>query len=205
MRIYFARHGESKANILHVHSNRGYVHPLTEKGRGQAAVLAQKLGGTPVSRLFTSPLMRAVQTGEILSAALGVPYEVTDALREYDCGILEGRGDEAAWEMHRALWREWENHGRWDARLEGGESYKEIKDRFVPFVEALLEEYQDAAAHVVLVGHGGLYRCMLPLVLTNADAFFSAGHSFGYTEYYVAESGTDGLIWVEQRGTDVTP
>ena len=197
MRIYFARHGESEANVLHVHSNRGYVHPLTEKGRGQAAILAEKLSGTPVSRLFTSPLMRAVQTADILSAALGVSYEITDALREYDCGILEGRADEAAWQMHVAVFEEWVRHGRWEKRVEGGESFTEIRDRFVPFVEGLLEAYRDSPARVVLVGHGGLYRCMLPLVLTNADVDFAAGHSFGYTEYHVAESGPDGLAWVE--------
>ena len=107
MKIYFTRHGESEANILREHSNRGFRHPLTAKGREQAAALAQKLANIPVARLFTSPIMRAVQTAEILSATLGVPYEVTDALREYDCGILEGRADEAAWQMHFTVFDAW--------------------------------------------------------------------------------------------------
>lgn len=96
MKLYFTRHGESEANLLREHSNRGFRHPLTSKGREQAAILAQKLVDVPVPQLFTSPIMRAVQTAEILSGTLGVPYESADALREYDCGILEGRADEEA-------------------------------------------------------------------------------------------------------------
>jgi broad specificity phosphatase PhoE len=33
MRLYFVRHGESKANLLEIFSNRGLKHGLTERGR----------------------------------------------------------------------------------------------------------------------------------------------------------------------------
>ena len=200
MRFYFTRCGESEANLLREHSNRGFKHPLTAKGRAQAATLARKLEGVSVARLFTSPLMRAVQTAEILSDALGVPYEVTDALREYDCGVLEGRSDEAAWQMHFAVSDDWVYNGHWERRIEGGESFLEIRDRFVPFFERLVEEYRESPENVVLMGHGGLYRCMLPLVLVNADFAFALEHTFGYTGYVVAETRPEGLVWVEWEG-----
>jgi broad specificity phosphatase PhoE len=55
--------------------------------------LAEKLKPVPISAIFTSPLGRAVETTKILSQTLGLPYQITDALREYDCGILEGKSD----------------------------------------------------------------------------------------------------------------
>jgi broad specificity phosphatase PhoE len=64
--------------------------------------------------------MRAVQTAEILSDVLGVPYEVVDALREVDCGILESRADEAAWQNHFAAFDDWVYNGRWERRIAGG-------------------------------------------------------------------------------------
>ena len=67
MRLYFIRHGESEANVLHEISNRGAKHGLTEKGRAQVAALAQKLGAIPFVKLYSSPLLRAIQTAEILS------------------------------------------------------------------------------------------------------------------------------------------
>ena len=93
MKLYFVRHGESEANLLNEFSNRGSKHGLTDKGRQQAHTLAQSLQTAPVAAIFSSPLLRARQTAEILSQTLGVPYRVTDALREFDCGVLEGKSD----------------------------------------------------------------------------------------------------------------
>ena len=196
MRIYFARHGESEANILRVHSNRDVPHPLTAKGREQTAALAQKLADISATRLFTSPILRAVQTAEILSGALDVPYEITDALREYDCGILEGRADEAAWQQHFAMVDTWMHEGRWEARLEGGESFIDIRDRFGPFIEQLVADYGDTPANIVLMGHGGLYRLMLPLVLVNTDYDFVFHQPLNYTTHIVAEATPAGLTWI---------
>jgi probable phosphoglycerate mutase len=200
VKIYFTRHGESEANLLREHSNRGFRHPLTPKGREQAAALARSLEGIAVTRLFTSPIMRAVQTAEILSNTLGVPYEITDALREYDCGILEGRADEAAWALHMAVFDAWVHHQDWERRIEGGESFIEIRDRFVPFIEWLIAEYGESAANIVLVGHGGLYRCILPLVLVNTDFEFALNQPMGYTARIIAEAKPEGLTWISWEG-----
>ena len=59
------------------------------------------------------------------------------------------------------------------------------------------EQRGDSQANVVLVGHGGLYRCMLPLVLENADFGFADEIPMSYTEYVVAEARGEGLVWVE--------
>ena len=50
LRIHFARHGESQANLIREISNRGLVHGLTRKGRLQAQALAEVLRGHPISQ-----------------------------------------------------------------------------------------------------------------------------------------------------------
>lgn len=194
MRLYFVRHGESEANLLEVFSNRGLKHGLTERGRAQAASLAQKLAGCQVTRLFSSPLLRATQTAEILAETLGVPYEVADALREFDVGILEGQSDPASWQVCREVFREWMELGQWDRRIEGGESLNQIRDRFVPFLEEVVARHKDSPGGVVLVGHGGLYHSTLPLVLANVDLDTVQGHPMGNADVVVAEPGQEGLI-----------
>jgi broad specificity phosphatase PhoE len=194
MKLCFVRHGESEANLLHEFSNRGFKHGLTAKGRQQAKTLAQKLEGISVTKLFSSPLLRAVQTAEILSAKLDVQYEITDALREYDCGILEGKSDTASWEIYDEIFNDWIQHGHWERRIEQGESFLDIKERFVPFVERIVEEYEHSLENIVLVGHGGIYRCMLPLILVNIDFDFALAHPIGNTEYVVAEMRTEELV-----------
>jgi len=197
LRLYFIRHGQSEANLLREFSNRGLKHPLTAKGKQQALALARKLKGISVAKMFSSPLLRAVQTAQILGAELGVPYETTNALREYDCGILEGKSDAASWEMYYAVFNDWIEHRHWERRIEEGESFLDMKERFVPFVEQLLEAHGHLSGDYVLIGHGGLYRCMLPLVLENVDFDFVMAHSLSYTGYVLAEKRAEGLVCVE--------
>lgn len=194
MRLYFARHGESEANLLREFSNRGWRHGLTERGREQAAALARTLRDAPVARVYTSPLMRAVQTAEIVSAGLGIACEAADALREYDCGVLEGRSDPASWGQYEAVSDAWLREGRPEARLDGGESFLDMRARFLPFIERLTRTHGPAGGGAVLIGHGGLYRCMLPLVLVNVDAAFGLAHPIGPAGVVVTELGPDGLV-----------
>ena len=91
MRIYFARHGESYANTLGEMSARGLKHPLTPVGRQQALALAKRLRPSKINRIFSSPILRAIETSVLIANELGIEYEVTDALREYDVGILEDK------------------------------------------------------------------------------------------------------------------
>ena len=69
MRIYFARHGESQANLLHEISNRGLKHGLTRRGREQAVALADRLQNLAVTHIYSSPLLRAIETSVIGMAA----------------------------------------------------------------------------------------------------------------------------------------
>jgi broad specificity phosphatase PhoE len=199
MKLIFTRHGESEANILREFSNRGFKHPLTEKGKQQARDLAQKLAPLGIDQIFSSPLMRAVQTSEIVAEAFQVSLEKTDALREYDCGVLEGTSDAAGWKIYDDVMREWVS-GKWHSRIEGGESLFDMRLRFVPFVERLAREHGESSQNILLVSHGGLYRHMLPLVLLNIDPDFALNHPIRNTAIIVAEPGTKGLMCVEWCG-----
>ncbi len=127
MKIYFVRHGESQANVLREVSNRGLRHGLTRKGREQAVALAHKLQGLPITRIYSSPVLRAIESSVILADRLSLDYEVVEALREYDCGVLEGRSDETGWQMWKDLFDDWVVHRRWERRIEGGESFFDIR------------------------------------------------------------------------------
>jgi broad specificity phosphatase PhoE len=201
MKIYFVRHGESEANVLRVISNRGWVHPLTEKGRQQARDLADRLRQVGIAKIYTSPLQRAVQTAEILAQTLGIEFEITDALREFDCGIAEGRLDAEAWKLHAGVTQAWAVHHRWESRIPGGESCLDLRARFLPLVNSLLEEGTDGSKNYILIGHGGLYFSMLPMVLVNLPPKFEG--AFPNTGYVLAETRPEGLVCLEWCGTKI--
>ncbi len=200
-RLTFARHGESEANLLGVVSNRPGVHPLTATGKDQASALAEAVRGR-VSRVYASPLLRALQTAEIVCRGLGLPCHVVDALREYDCGDLEGRSDAEAWAAHRRWVDDWLQGCDRDRGPAGGESFEQIRVRFVPFVQSLLDSREEADAAPLLVGHGGVYRLMLPLVLDNVDGTFVRAHGIGHSTVIVAEVAAGRLVctqWGDAR------
>ena len=203
MRIYFTRHGESQANVLRQISNRGLVHPLTPAGREQAVALAERLRECGITRIYSSPLLRAIETSVLVAERLGVEYEVTDALREFDCGSAEGRTDAEAWGLWQSAVDNWRLHGHREWRIPGGESFYDLRDRFVPFVEGLVSEHGATDANLLCVAHGGIYWMMLPLVLTNVDNALMAQRGFGHGMRVVAELGRDGLRCVEWDGVKV--
>jgi probable phosphoglycerate mutase len=169
MRFYFVRHGESDANVLALISNRDVPHGLTTRGRQQARALADRLSAPSgrLSAVYCSPLLRATQTATILAAALGLPYATAPALREYDLGVLEGCSDAESWSRYDRLQEDWLAGRHRDRAVEQGESFDDMRRRFVPFVDGLRRTHTAGEAAIVCVGHGGLYRCMLPLILAN--------------------------------------
>jgi 2,3-bisphosphoglycerate-dependent phosphoglycerate mutase len=200
MNIYFVRHGESEANLLKEFSNRGWKHPLTAKGSLQAHDLAARLNGIHFSRVYTSPLMRAVQTAHILAKELAVAYEVTDALREFDMGVAEGKRDPENWALWQLAIDNWLLHAQVDFCVEGGESFTDMRQRFVPFIDQLQAQYGGAEHNLLCVGHGALYTCMLPLVLANVQHSDLFGKSFPNTAYVLAVEKPSGLVCLEWCG-----
>ncbi len=194
MKLYFVRHGESEANIQHVISNRESPFGLTEQGRGQAATLAKKLKEVPITAIYSSPVLRARETVEILSRSFHLPYQVTEALREYDCGVLEERSDAESWRLHSEIAEDWTLNHNYLRKPEGGEDYLDIKKRFIPFVKGFAQNRLHSQDHILFVSHGGLLQLMLPEVLTNIDHTFVRSNGIGHTQCILVESVHDGLV-----------
>jgi broad specificity phosphatase PhoE len=203
-RLYFVRHGESQANVLHVLSNRDLPHGLTPAGRAQVDHLAEQLIDVPFAGMYASPVARARESVAILSARLGLTYTVTAALKEIDLGVLEGRSDAASWRRHDELLEAWLGRGEWQARIEGGESFDDVRARFLPLIDALTAS-EPPGGPVLLVGHGSTFMCMLPLILANVSTDFARERILNYTEVVIAETRADRLTclaWGEIRLAD---
>jgi probable phosphoglycerate mutase len=201
MELYFVRHGESAANLTREFANSGSsLHPLTPRGIKQAQLLADTLSSRSIARIYSSPLLRAVQTADILAHTLRAPVEVTEALREWSVGMLEGTGDERGWLLHRQVQEDWFAHGHLESKIPGGESFVEIRQRFVPFIEALVAQGRGTGERMALVGHGGLYTAMLPVVLSNVSVDFAFRQLFPHTAYVLGVTDADGLHCVEWCG-----
>ncbi|CAG0936830.1 putative phosphoglycerate mutase [Thermoflexales bacterium] len=193
MKLYFVRHGQSEANVQMIISNRALPHSLTELGRQQATALAQSLSSVQLTAFYASPIVRARQTAEIVASLIDLPFEIADALREPDCGIMEGRRDEAAWAEHDRVMYDWMLQQKFDSCLAGGESFHDLRARFGPFIDRLVAVHGDTDHNILLITHGALLYLMLPTVLTNID--FAAVRELPMPN--------TGVIIVEKRANDL--
>lgn len=90
MRICLIRHGETEWNKTGRWQGREDI-PLNETGISQAENCANRLKGNSFTRVITSPLARAVQTGQIIGKALNINIFLQDErLIECDLGIASG-------------------------------------------------------------------------------------------------------------------
>lgn len=164
-RLVLVRHGQTTANLVRALDTVPPGAPLTELGEGQAAALADRLGGWPVRAVHASRALRAQQTAAPLAAAHRLAVGVVDGVHEVFCGELEGRSDPEAREAFEVVYAAWWR-GELDARLPGGESARDLRERYLPAVTALLDGAcggdgnggEGAGGDVVLVSHGAAIR-----------------------------------------------
>jgi probable phosphoglycerate mutase len=85
---YLSRHGETGWTITGQHTSRTDL-PLTRRGEGNAHRLGERLSGLTFTKVFTSPLQRAIRTCEL--AGFGAVAQINADLTEWDYGEYEGR------------------------------------------------------------------------------------------------------------------
>jgi probable phosphoglycerate mutase len=188
MRILFTRHGESEANLQRIISNRSLPHQLTPLGIHQATVLGDHLlKNADLQMIVCSPIARAVQTAALIANQVGLPFSVNDALREFDCGAMEGRSDQDAWLAHQAVVRAWDEDQDYDRFIPpDGESFNDLQVRFVPFLKLLMTNNRHMDADILLVSHGALLHQMLPIVHNNIDRDFTKQHPLGNCQLVIS-------------------
>ncbi len=83
----FVRHGESESNISHTWSSSVERFPLTEGGTGVIEETGRRLGKVKsIAGLYTSPVLRAAQTADIISRHLAMAPRITTLLSERSFG-----------------------------------------------------------------------------------------------------------------------
>ena len=126
---------------------------LTDLGRHQAECLAKRLRkeiGQRPCRLYTSPMQRAVDTGEIIAAELGATLRTVHDLHEYNGRFALERTDDGE---ERSI--DESNRSLFDWRpFPEAETWREFYTRVATAMNALVQEHRDASLPILVV-HGG--------------------------------------------------
>jgi|SRR5450631_2414167 probable phosphoglycerate mutase len=154
--LLLARHGETDDNREPIRVQGFRDTPLNDAGRAQAAALAERVADQEIRSLWTSDLVRASETAQIVGARIGLEPRPDARLREAFRGDWEGRLFVDIEREEPELYAAWRRGGSF--RFPGGESLQDQLDR----VSAALEEIQQTAAlPALVVCHGGSIRVTL--------------------------------------------
>lgn len=159
--IYLVRHGETEWNVLKKMQGHTDVE-LNEKGLSQAKYLADKFKTVPFGAAFSSDLIRAKKTAEIIALEHKIEVITKKVLRERFFGRLEGRSWMEKDSELQKLWdkvatltdKEREKHRLWRV-----ENDADVMTRFIPFLREIAVAF--AGKNVLVVTHGGVMRLFL--------------------------------------------
>lgn len=187
MHLYFIRHGQSTNNALWdrtgATAGRSEDPELTDVGRAQADLLARFLASTRdefrLTHLYTSLMVRSIETALAAGNALGLPatawediHETGGIFRETEEGELLGlpgksrRDFEAAYPTLN-LPEGLNEHGWWNRPFEPMEARSGRAQRFL---DELLARHGGGDDRVAIVSHGNFYRYVMATILRVPDA-----------------------------------
>ena len=180
MIIYLIRHGRQNSSDCNVNV------PLSEEGKRQAKLLGERMKRYPVDALYSSDLIRAVETAQIAFADcpdLLSNHQIRPGIAEMDFGALTGIEDIKVKEYYRDYYK---TQGELfasgskiptEAFMDGVSRY--VGDFFVPPEEMWYPEGENGAMvlerampvvrewiasgkqNIAVVTHGGLIRVLL--------------------------------------------
>jgi serine/threonine-protein phosphatase PGAM5 len=164
--IYLVRHGEYDWN-----HQPSPLKGLTPLGVQQARFTAQRLRSVTATAIYSSDLMRAIETAEIIGGVLeGVPYEKDSGLRE--CYLASPTLSDVPLEL-----------------IQAGE--KQAASAFSKY----LCPTREGEKNEIIVSHGNLIRYLASRVLGGSPDSWSRMRTFncGITQIAVE---SDGRLWL---------
>ena len=194
--IYLFRHGE----VVLAETRRFIGHldvPLSERGERQSVAQALRLASVKLAALFTSDLIRARRTGELIGAPHGLTPTTVRELREMAMGRWEGL---TAAEIQR---REPEKFAAWMANVgefpfPEGESVPDLQARAWPAFDSLAAAHRGQA--IAIVAHGGTNRALICRALgLSAARLLAVGQDYGALTVLERTDGAWRLLHLNER------
>ena len=173
-KLYLIRHGRTEANEKSLYCGSTDV-PISDAGRTELLELKKEIVYPVAPRMYTSGMLRAEQTYEILFG--DTEHSILPKLREMDFGEFEMKSYEEL--------REDANYQKWiendmKNRCPGGESGDDAAERVIAGLEEILSDAEDS----LVVSHGGVIAIVMMYLFPeeNKNIYgWRADNGHGYT------------------------
>jgi broad specificity phosphatase PhoE len=156
-KYYLLRHGESLKNVKDLNSSwpEKFYSPLTRRGKREALRAAKSLRKKKIDLIFSSDMLRAKQTAEIVGKELGLHPKFDKRLREIGIGKFNGKPLKdigiyfSKKEKNISPLKHYMN--RFKVSVPGGETYNQVEKRLKSFLKDIDKKYK--GKDILIVGH----------------------------------------------------
>jgi 2,3-bisphosphoglycerate-dependent phosphoglycerate mutase len=193
--LLLTRHGEAHCNVAGVAGGDKACTGLTDRGRQQVRLLAQRLRDEPAADvLYASPRRRVRESAQILSSMLGLPLNVEPALRGPDHGQADGR----PWEEIKAAFGGPAQSDPDRAYAPGSESWNQYLARAGTALAELIGRHE--GQRVLIAGHGETVDAAATLLLglppgSSARVGFESSHA-SLTRWHMQRNRFGQEVWI---------
>ena len=162
-KLFLVRHGQSAGNAEGRFGGHSAT-PLSELGQEQARLTANALAKENINAIYSSDLLRAVQTAEPLAKKVNLEIMTSPALRERNVGVLEGLTFDESKEAHPDDYYALVNRNIHHVITEG-ESYRNLLNRISAELRDILRRHR--GERIAIFTHTGAL-CFMTLHLLGA-------------------------------------
>lgn len=167
MMLYIVRHGETDWNREHKVQGRTDI-PLNDYGRRLARETAEGMKDIPIDLCFTSPLLRAKETAQIILEGRNVPLCDEERIQEISFGKYEGLycGVEKQDPESEAFNRFFNDTGSY-IPPEDAETIPQLYGRTGSFLKEISERADLADKNILVSTHGAAMTSLLNRIRGN--------------------------------------
>jgi ribonuclease H / adenosylcobalamin/alpha-ribazole phosphatase len=145
--IFLVRHGRTGLNAQGRFRGR-HNPPLDDRGFAEASEAAGRLGGAGVRAVYTSPLLRSVQTAEVIARTCRVVAATEQGLIDLDHGVWTGVTAEEAGHAQPEAFSRFREAPR-QASIPGGESMPGVERRIFQTLTRIAERHSGESVAAV--------------------------------------------------------
>jgi broad specificity phosphatase PhoE len=178
--VIMVRHGEQQVpDWRNAKIAETFDPPLSERGQQQARLVGMRLSTENVDRVYASPMLRALSTGQEIAKHHRLDVEVLEDIREVGIftEIPEGReprdllGEQLLSGIRSRMLRE----KSWDV-YPYSESSRDFRKRVINAIEGIIAV--NAGHRVVIACHGGVINAYVGHIIGSPyDMFFRPAHA----------------------------
>ncbi|MEE3467157.1 MAG: histidine phosphatase family protein [Eubacterium sp.] len=154
--LFLIRHGRQDSKLCNVDVE------LSTEGREQARLAGERLRNYGIEKVYTSELLRARETGQIIADILSLPVEALPDIEEIHFGGFTGKTDEQIRSLYGAFQKERRKHEADIPFPVGGECGADVVRRAMPVIRDVCSRAEN---RVVIATHGGVIRSICAAIL----------------------------------------